>query len=53
VGRCGVDSSGSGQGPVTGSSGHSNEPSGSIKGGKYLDWMSDCQFLGKDSQQTV
>jgi hypothetical protein len=32
VGRHGLDSSGSGQGPVAGSCEHSNEPSGSIKG---------------------
>jgi hypothetical protein len=24
---------------------HGNEPSGSIKGGELLDWLSDCQLL--------
>jgi hypothetical protein len=37
VGRCGLDSSGSGQGPVAGSCEHGNEPSGSIKVGEFLD----------------
>jgi hypothetical protein len=37
VARCGLDSSDSGQGPVAGSCEHGNEPSGSIKGGKFLD----------------
>jgi hypothetical protein len=31
VGRCGLDSSGSGQGTVVSSCEHSNEPLGSIK----------------------
>jgi len=25
-----------------------NEPSGSIKGEEFLDWLSDCQLLKKD-----
>jgi hypothetical protein len=37
VGRCGLDSSGSGQGPFVGSCEQSNEPSGSIKGRKFID----------------
>jgi hypothetical protein len=37
VGRCGLEACGSGQGPVAGSCGHSNESSGSIKGGEFLD----------------
>jgi hypothetical protein len=37
VGRCGVDSSGSEYGPVAGSCEHSNVPSGSTKGGEFLD----------------
>jgi hypothetical protein len=41
VGRCGLDASASGQGPVTGCCEHGNEPSGSIKGGEFLDKMSD------------
>jgi hypothetical protein len=37
VGRCGLDSSGTGQGPVAVSCEHGNETSGSIKGGEFLD----------------
>jgi hypothetical protein len=37
---CGLDSFGSGQGQVTGSCEHGNEPSGSIKCGKFLDQLS-------------
>jgi hypothetical protein len=37
VGRCGLDSSGSGQGPVAGSCEHGSVPSGSIKGGEFID----------------
>jgi hypothetical protein len=40
--RCGLDSSGSGGGPVTGSCEHGNESWSSIKGGKFLDCLSDC-----------
>jgi len=36
VGRCGLDSSGSGEGPVTGFCQHGNEPSVSLKGGNFL-----------------
>jgi len=42
VKRRGLDSSDSGQGPVAPSYKHSNEPLGSIKGGKFLDTLSDC-----------
>jgi hypothetical protein len=38
--RCGLDSSGSGYKPVEGSSEHCNEPSGSIKGGEFLEQLS-------------
>jgi len=34
--RCGLDSCGSGYGPVAGSCEHSSEPSGSIKGKEFL-----------------
>jgi hypothetical protein len=34
---------------VTESCEHGNEPSGSKKGGKFLDEVSDCQRLMKDS----
>jgi hypothetical protein len=37
VGRCRLDSSGSGHGPLTGSREHGDEPLGSIKGGEFLD----------------
>jgi hypothetical protein len=36
MGRCEMDSSGSGQGPVAGLCEHSNEPLGSIKGKEFL-----------------
>jgi hypothetical protein len=36
VGRCGLDVSGLGKGPVAGFCKHGNEPSGSIKGGGFL-----------------
>jgi hypothetical protein len=48
VGRCGLDSSGSGQVPVAGSCEHCNESSDSIKGGEFLDQLTDCQHR-KDS----
>jgi hypothetical protein len=34
------DLSGSGQGTVADSRGQGNEPSGSIKGGEFLNWLS-------------
>jgi hypothetical protein len=37
VGRCGLDASGSGYGPVAGSCEHCNEPSDSTKGKEFLD----------------
>jgi hypothetical protein len=37
VGKCRLDSCGSGYGPVTGSSEHRNEPSGSIRSGEFID----------------
>jgi hypothetical protein len=42
VENCGLDVSGSGQGPMEGSCEHLNERPGSIKGGKFLDYLSDC-----------
>jgi hypothetical protein len=36
-GRCGLDESGTGLGPVADSCEDGNEPSGSIKGGEFLD----------------
>jgi len=46
VGRCGLDSCGSGQGQ---SDEHSNGPCCSIKSGKFLRYLSDCQHFKKDS----
>jgi hypothetical protein len=37
AGKCGLDSSGSGQGPVEGSCEHDNERLGSIKSEKFLE----------------
>jgi hypothetical protein len=37
MGRCGLSSYGSGEGPVAGSCEYGNEPPGSIKGGEFLD----------------
>jgi hypothetical protein len=43
AGGCGLDSScyGKEPGPVAGSLKHGNKPSGSIKGGEFLDYVSD------------
>jgi hypothetical protein len=48
---CGLDSSGSGQGPVAGCCEHGNETSGSIKGGEFLlsaQQLSACQGINFD-----
>jgi len=37
MGRCGLDASGSGQGPVEGFCEHSNEPVGFVKGRDFCD----------------
>jgi len=37
VGGCGLDTSGSGYGPVVGCCAHGNEHSGSIKGREFFD----------------
>jgi hypothetical protein len=34
---------------VAGSVGHGNEPSGSIKGGEFINYLSDYYLLEKDS----
>jgi hypothetical protein len=47
VGRCGLDSSGSGQRPVADLCEYCNETSGSIKDGEFLDYPCDCSLLGK------
>jgi hypothetical protein len=42
--RCGLDASGSGQGAVADCCRHGNEPSGSIKGGEFLDSLPIVSF---------
>jgi hypothetical protein len=42
MGRCGLDAFASGWEPVASSCVHGNELSGSIKGGEFLDYLSDC-----------
>jgi hypothetical protein len=39
---CGLDASGSGYNQVEGPCEHGNEPFDSIKGGKFLDYLSEC-----------
>jgi hypothetical protein len=41
VGTCGLDSFGSRKRLVAGCCEHGNEPSGSIKGGEFIDELSD------------
>lgn len=41
VGRCGLDSLGSGYEPMQGSWGHGNEPYGSKKGREFLNYLTD------------
>jgi hypothetical protein len=47
LGRPGNNSFKSEHGLVVSSCEHSNEPSGSIKGGGFPDWLKDYQFLTK------
>jgi hypothetical protein len=49
MGRCGLDSSGSGHGPVVVSYEHGEKPSGSINGEKFLNYLIDYQLLKRDS----
>jgi hypothetical protein len=49
VGRCGLDASGSKSGPVAEFCEHGTESSGCIKGGEFLDLLSDYQLLKEDS----
>jgi hypothetical protein len=46
---CGLEAYGSEQGLATASCEHGNEPSGSMKGREFLDYLSDCYLLKKDS----
>jgi hypothetical protein len=43
-----LDASGLGYEKVAGSCEHRNEPSHSINGGEFLDWLNDYQLLKKD-----
>jgi hypothetical protein len=46
---CGLESSGSGKGPMAGSCEHGDEPSGFIKWREFLELLSNCRHLKKDS----
>jgi hypothetical protein len=48
VGRCLLNSSGSGYGLRAGCSEHGNEPSGVVKGREYLDQLSNHHLLRRD-----
>jgi hypothetical protein len=48
VGGCGLNSSGSEQGPVASSCEHGNEPSASIKDGEFFDYLSKYKLFKKD-----
>jgi hypothetical protein len=45
MGWCGLDSYGSGQGPVEGSCEHGTEPSGSIKCWEVIEWLHNWRLL--------
>jgi hypothetical protein len=49
MGRCVLDSYGSGYALVVSCCEHGNEPSDSIKGGEFLDYLSHYYLLKKDS----
>jgi hypothetical protein len=51
VGGCGLDSFGSGWGPVVCPFGNGGGPSGSVEGMKFLDSLGDYYFLEKNSAQ--
>jgi hypothetical protein len=46
---CELDSFFTGQGPQAGSCEYGNKPSNSIKGGEFLNWVSDYWLLKKNS----
>ena len=46
---CGLDWVGPGQGQVADACEYGNEPSGSMKGGEFLDQLQTSQLLKKDS----
>jgi hypothetical protein len=49
VGKYGLDSSDSGYGPVLGTYEHDDEPSGSLKGGEFLEHLNGYQLIKKNS----
>jgi hypothetical protein len=49
MGWCGLNSSGSGEGPVESSCEHNNEPSGCLKFWEILEDLSNWQHPMKDS----
>jgi len=49
MGSCGLDSNRSGHGPVADFCELDTEPSGFIKGGEFLDYLSECRLIKKDS----
>jgi hypothetical protein len=53
MGLCGLDSSGSGQGPVERSCEHSNAPLGSITCYEIPEWLRNWWLFKKDSLQGV
>jgi hypothetical protein len=53
VASCVLNASRSKQGPVADSCEHDNESSSSIKGGKFLDNLSDCELLKKESAEWI
>jgi hypothetical protein len=50
---CGLDSSGSGYGPVAESCEHCNKSSDFIKVGEFPELLSDHQFLKKESSPWI
>jgi hypothetical protein len=51
IGRCGVDTSGSGEVPVTSCCEHGNEPLSPTKSGEFLYQLSNYQLLKKGAAQ--
>jgi hypothetical protein len=51
--RCGLDSSGWGQGPVMGVCQHSNGRFGSVNSGEYRDYFVVCYLLRKNLMELV
>jgi hypothetical protein len=49
--RCGLDSPGSGWGPLAASFEHGNDPWGSVIGWEFLNYLNDYQLSKKDFTQ--